>query len=116
MAEIRRRGRHRALSVWVAINAPLIIASLILVFALPQTNTLLALLLVPLGPRVRGVDAPRTPGHARDRPWQSTIVITAAGVLIAIADVEAWRITLAIVFGIPAAALVIANIRELARR
>jgi hypothetical protein len=111
----KRRSRHRALSVWAAVSAPLLIASLILVFAFPTSGTIGTFLtvmfwfgLIESAFRGRVVGYLVTVG--------AIVLLVVTGIVLAVVIVVNWRIALAVVLGVPALALLVANLRELARR
>lgn len=109
------RRTRRVLSFWAAVSAPLFIASLILVALYPHAATVGNLLFVAF---VFGLIEAALRGRAgRYLGWVlGGVVLVLIGLVIAVLLVQNWRITLAVLFGIPVLALLWSNLRELARR
>jgi hypothetical protein len=111
----RKRAHHRALSVWAAVSAPLLIASLILVFAFPTSGTVGTLLTVLFWfGLIESAFRGRVVGYLVT--VVAIVLLLFTGIVLAVLIALNWRIALAVVLGVPAVALLVANLRELARR
>lgn len=112
--EPRVRGRQRFLTIWAAISAPLLIASLILVVMNPVAGTVATFALITL---VFGA----VEAWARGRLFALVVVLFGAIFLLIVGTIFVgllivnWRLAIVVLLALLAVALLVSNVRELVR-